>query len=169
LATMNAAEKIEKYRTSRGLSLTELARIVEVPKSNLSDLINGNREITLSVAVRVARGLCVTVDWLTRDEYDWPPPDATEGVVLSPAEREALALAKRLSKGDPELQPAIDRLMGVGYVAPEALGAALAAMMAGGAPASVQLRSGAVTAEQEKAATATKGKRTAPNSSRKAE
>lgn len=64
---MTIGERIVKYRTERGLSQYEVAKIAGIPQSTLSSVEAGRRDgenLTLHTAKRLASALDITLDLL---------------------------------------------------------------------------------------------------------
>jgi transcriptional regulator with XRE-family HTH domain len=61
----NLAANIKQLREMRGLTQHQVARSAEVPRATVANLESGEANPTLSVLVRVATSLGVTLDELT--------------------------------------------------------------------------------------------------------
>lgn len=71
-------ERIKKLRSSRKLTLRELAKLAEVPISTLSAIETGKRDgknLTLETGRRLARALGTTLDYLS-GVYEGEPSEA---------------------------------------------------------------------------------------------
>jgi transcriptional regulator with XRE-family HTH domain len=80
-------ERLRRLRDKRGLSVRQLARLAEVPHETISRLENNQqRHPSLPVAMRLAKALGVTLDYLAgmyeddKDENKPAPAVADEGV-----------------------------------------------------------------------------------------
>ena len=80
-------ERLRRLRGKRGLSVRQLARLADVPHETISRLENNQqRHPSLPVAMRLAKALGVTLDYLAgmyeeeQDEEEPAPAVANEGV-----------------------------------------------------------------------------------------
>jgi len=76
-------ERLRRLRDKRGLSVRQLARLAEVPHETISRLENNQqRHPSLPVAMRLAKALGVTLDYLAgmyEDEDEDEPAQAVAG------------------------------------------------------------------------------------------
>ena len=61
---MNTSDILKKLRTDKNLTLQELSDLLEIHRTNLSDLENGRRKIGLSVLTKLADFYGVTLDYI---------------------------------------------------------------------------------------------------------
>jgi transcriptional regulator with XRE-family HTH domain len=57
-----SGRRIRDLRETRGLTQVELARLLDLPQSNVSEMERGARGLTVHQAVRLSRALRVTTD-----------------------------------------------------------------------------------------------------------
>lgn len=65
---MTLAQNIQAARKRRGISMTELAKRVQVSRQHLYDITNGASDPAISVVARIAAELETTVDELLLDQ-----------------------------------------------------------------------------------------------------
>jgi len=61
---LNTSDILKKLRTDKNLTLQELSDLLEIHRTNLSDLENGRRKIGLSVLTKLADFYGVTLDYI---------------------------------------------------------------------------------------------------------
>ena len=61
---MNTSDILKKLRTDKNLTLQELSDLLEIHRTNLSDLENGRRKIGLSILTKLADFYGVTLDYI---------------------------------------------------------------------------------------------------------
>jgi transcriptional regulator with XRE-family HTH domain len=114
---MTVAEKIKEYLRENGLSQKQFCDISLIPTSNLSNILKGNQDITLTMGIRAARVMGVLLDDLVNDDLDWPLPKGDERPLpLTNPERDVLQAARLVSRFDPQpaqLATALHRLLGL--------------------------------------------------------
>ncbi|MDY2941391.1 MAG: helix-turn-helix domain-containing protein [Varibaculum sp.] len=93
MATQNTkavllGKRVRHARTSRGMTLTELAQLVDRAPSLLSQIENGKREARPELVTEIAKQLSVTLDYLFSAE--------------APTERDALEVELEANQNDPE-------------------------------------------------------------------
>lgn len=71
---MDFSTKILKLIELRGMRKSELASKSAISRSVLSKYLNRRSIPPATIAIRVARALDVSLDWLADDARDWPPP-----------------------------------------------------------------------------------------------
>jgi len=76
---MKVADKIERLLLERKMSGSALARAAGVSPDVISSLrrVDGYQP-GVGAAIRVARALGVSVEWLFDDDQDWPPPEGPQ-------------------------------------------------------------------------------------------
>ena len=103
---MGYAEKLKRLCALRGLDQSALAERLNVPKSSMSRIFGGSRELKLGLARELARELGVTLDYLVDDSVDDPSSD--QFVAVREDELTVLKLVRRLG-----VEVALDRLLQV--------------------------------------------------------
>jgi len=63
-SNLNTSDILKKLRTDKNLTLQELSDLLEIHRTNLSDLENGRRKIGLSVLTKLADFYGVTLDYI---------------------------------------------------------------------------------------------------------
>jgi transcriptional regulator with XRE-family HTH domain len=91
-ANMGWPEKIRRHREKARLSQGELAEMVGVRQSRISQWENGRGEPGPGELFRLSRALGVTLDYLADDSADEPPTPTPQ---LSPDDVVRLTLARR--------------------------------------------------------------------------
>jgi transcriptional regulator with XRE-family HTH domain len=86
---MSLGERLQSILEQRGLTQGQLALKSKVPQSHISMIINEQRTPGIDVAVKLARALDVSLDWLA----GLPPREKS---VLTPDEEELLRLYRAL-------------------------------------------------------------------------
>lgn len=98
-------QKLDSLLKSRGISQTAFERTAILSANRISKWKNGQGEPSASEALRIARALGVSVEWLIDDGKDYPaPPESVEW------ERSVLDLIQALGL---DKQEALRRLAGV--------------------------------------------------------
>ncbi len=109
---MDEAGKIKAYLNEKGLGIVEFARIASITPSALSEILAGNRKISLPIVKRAATAMRISLDYFCEDRFDWPPPPEGEPrEVWTAAERRIIQIAREVSSGDPTLEVARCRLL----------------------------------------------------------
>ena len=103
---MGYAEKLKRLCALRGLDQSELAERLNVPKSSISRIFGGTRDLKLGLARDMARELGVSLDYLVDDSVDLSLTD--QFIVVSQDEWAVLKLVRRLG-----VEVALDRLLQV--------------------------------------------------------
>jgi plasmid maintenance system antidote protein VapI len=113
---LTVAQKIRAFLKDRAMSQADLSKVSLVATSNLSELISGKQDITLTMAIRLSRVMECLIDDLINDELDYPLPKRdTKQRPLTAPERKVIELAHEASRRDPrpaDLETARDLLMG---------------------------------------------------------
>jgi plasmid maintenance system antidote protein VapI len=60
--------RIREYMRRRGLNITELAKLVDVERSHISNILAGRKKPSIDLALRMSRVLGVTVNELMRKD-----------------------------------------------------------------------------------------------------
>lgn len=97
---MNFSEVLKSTLEERGMKQSDLCKISGIPRSLMSEYINGKKSPTITNAIAIASALNVTLDYLTGKK---------EKIILSEKENK-LVTAYR---SHPELQYAVDKLLGI--------------------------------------------------------
>lgn len=97
---MNFSEVLKSTLKERGMKQADLCKISGIPRSLMSEYINGKKSPTITNAIAIASALNVTLDYLTGKK---------EKIILSEKENK-LVTAYR---SHPELQYAVDKLLGI--------------------------------------------------------
>lgn len=97
---MNFSEVLKSTLKERGMKQADLCNISGIPRSLMSEYINGKKSPTITNAIAIASALNVTLDYLTGKK---------EKIILSEKENK-LVTAYR---SHPELQYAVDKLLGI--------------------------------------------------------
>jgi transcriptional regulator with XRE-family HTH domain len=124
---LTAGEKIRRHLQAHGMSQAQFSALSQIPTSNLNLIVKGDREPTLTMAMRAAKVMGCTVDDLINPELDYPMPKAEDRPrPLTTAERKVIDLAHDASKWDQkpaQLDTAQRRLLGFppGPLAPDPL------------------------------------------------
>lgn len=63
-SNLNTSDILKKLRTDKNLTLQELSDLLEIHRTNLSDLENGRRKIGLSILTKLADFYGVTLDYI---------------------------------------------------------------------------------------------------------
>lgn len=102
MESMRLAEKLPMLMNQRGLKAADLARLTGIPSQRFTEWKDATpdrpRAPTLAQALRVARALGVSLDYLADDEQDQPPTPAVtdeERVILDMVHTLGVAEAKR--------------------------------------------------------------------------
>ncbi len=77
-----AGRRIRTLRESRGLTQVELARLLGLPQSNVSEMERGVRGLTVHQTVKLARALKVSTDEILRSSNGSPTPKAAPSLKL---------------------------------------------------------------------------------------
>ena len=75
---MDFTEKVKQALVVGGLSMSELARRARMNISTVTHIVRRRTDPTLSNGARLAGALGLSLDWLTDDSADWPPPQTPE-------------------------------------------------------------------------------------------
>lgn len=103
---MGYPEKLKRLCALRGMDQSQLAEKLNVPKSTISRIFSGSRELKLGLAREMARELGVTLDYLVDDSLDEPLTD--QYVMVTEDEFTLLKLVRRLG-----MEVALSRLLQV--------------------------------------------------------
>ncbi len=91
---MRFEEKLRKQMLLKGFNQQKLAKLSQVSDSEVSRILGGKSQPGLENALRLARAVEVSLDYLSDDELDDEPrPAAAE---MDPNEREILDLAHQI-------------------------------------------------------------------------
>ncbi len=103
--------KLKNLMNAKGLNGQKLARLSQVSDSEISRILQGKSRPGLDNALRLARALGVSLDYLADDNLDAEPPEPADS--LSPDERKVLGLIQRI--GCPEVVTILENLRFLGY------------------------------------------------------
>ena len=71
-------ERIKRLRIQKGISQIELARVIDVSQTHMSNIENGNTGISLWTAVKISRGLDCSIDSFADEEKYSDEPKAAD-------------------------------------------------------------------------------------------
>ena len=99
--------RIKEIRKSKKITAKQLADVVNVAESTMSLYENGKREPDFTTFIKIAEFLEVSTDYLLgiTDQKEKP----TDKVELSEHEADVL----KAYRNQPEMQPAVDKLLGI--------------------------------------------------------
>ncbi len=103
--------KLKNLMNSQGLNGQKLARLSQVSDSEISRILQGKSRPGLDNALRLARALGVSLDYLADDQLDLMPPEPADA--LSPEERKVLGIIQKI--GCPEVVTILENLRFLGY------------------------------------------------------
>ncbi len=97
---MKWQEKVDIYRRQRRISLRSLADIIGISNTGLGAALDREDAWeTVQTAIRLAREMGITVDYLFDPKTDWPPPPLPP---VSPEQaRFAVEALERIAAGQP--------------------------------------------------------------------
>ena len=70
---MNTSERVRMVRNAEGLTMEEFGKRLGVGRSAISNIENGNRDLTAQMAKSIAREFRVSEEWLKTGEGDMRP------------------------------------------------------------------------------------------------
>jgi transcriptional regulator with XRE-family HTH domain len=108
---MELKHKLKHLMNARGLNGQRLARLSQVSDSEISRILQGKSRPGLDNALRLARALEVSLDYLADDRIDSEP--ASPADAFSPDERKILSLGQKL--GVPETVAILENVRFLGY------------------------------------------------------
>ncbi|QEH35063.1 helix-turn-helix protein [Aquisphaera giovannonii] len=108
---MELKQKLKDLMAARGLNGQKLARLSRVSDSEISRILQGKSRPGLDNALRLARALGVSLDYIADDAADAEPPGPADSV--SPDERKALNLVQKL--GPAEVLTILENVRFLGY------------------------------------------------------
>lgn len=108
---MELKTKLKKLMSDRALNGQKLARLSQVSDSEISRILQGKSRPGLDNALRLARALCVSLDYLADDALDSEAPAPTDS--LSADERKALGIIQKF--GTAEILTILENVRFLGY------------------------------------------------------
>lgn len=104
---MNWQEKVKAYKTWRRISWRSLAEIIGISNTTLAAALENDKAWeTVQTAIRLAREMGTTVEYLFDSKTDWPPEPLIRPATVD-ERRLAIAALERLKATD-----ALERLAG---------------------------------------------------------
>jgi transcriptional regulator with XRE-family HTH domain len=103
--------KLKNLMNSRGLNGQKLARLSQVSDSEISRILQGKSRPGLDNALRLARALGVSLDYLADDQLDSEPPEPADSLSLE--ERKVLGIIQKV--GCAEVVTILETLRFLGY------------------------------------------------------
>jgi len=91
-------ERVREVRQAKRLTQDQLAEKTRMSKGFISDLENGNRNVSSEYLLRIANALGASVDFLLRGSVD--STDVTKAPIIIPPELSAAAERLKLSYAD---------------------------------------------------------------------
>jgi transcriptional regulator with XRE-family HTH domain len=92
---MRFDEKLRKQMLIQGLNQQRLSRASGVSDSEVSRILGGKSQPGLEIALKLARAVGVSLDYLADDSLDDEPP-ASAGASVAPQEEELLEIGREL-------------------------------------------------------------------------
>jgi len=108
---MELKTKLQTMMARKGLNGQKLARLSQVSDSEISRILQGKSRPGLDNALRLAKAVGVSLDYLADDEIDVEPPPP--GDLLSPEERKILNLVSKV--GPAEVLTILENIRFLGY------------------------------------------------------
>lgn len=108
---MELKTKLHMMMVRKGLNGQKLARISQVSDSEISRILQGKSRPGLDNALRLAKAVGVSLDFLADDEIDVEP--APPGDLLSAEERKVLSLVTKI--GAAEVLTILENIRFLGY------------------------------------------------------
>jgi transcriptional regulator with XRE-family HTH domain len=103
--------KLKNLMNGRGLNGQKLARLSQVSDSEISRILQGKSRPGLDNALRLARALGVSLDYLADDKLEAEPPAPADA--LSPEERKIVGIIQKV--GSPEVLTILENVRFLGY------------------------------------------------------
>ncbi len=103
--------KLKNLMNTKGLNGQKLARLSQVSDSEISRILQGKSRPGLDNALRLARALGVSLDYLADDQLDAEPAEPADS--LSFDERKVLGIIQKI--GCPEVITILENLRFLGY------------------------------------------------------
>jgi len=103
--------KLQSMMARKGLNGQKLARMSQVSDSEISRILQGKSRPGLDNALRLAKAVGVSLDYLADDQIDIEP--APPGELLSPEERKILTLVTKI--GPAEVLTILENIRFLGY------------------------------------------------------
>ena len=103
--------KLKNLMNGKGLNGQKLARLSQVSDSEISRILQGKSRPGLDNALRLARALGMSLDYLADDNLDAEPPEPADS--LSPEERKILSITQKI--GCPEVVTILENVRFLGY------------------------------------------------------
>jgi transcriptional regulator with XRE-family HTH domain len=108
---MELKTKLQNLMARKGLNGQKLARLSRVSDSEISRILQGKSRPGLDNALRLAKAVGVSLDYLADDEIEVEP--AVPGDPLSPEERKILNIVPKV--GPPEALAILENVRFLGY------------------------------------------------------
>jgi transcriptional regulator with XRE-family HTH domain len=108
---MELKTKLQILMARRSLNGQKLARLSRVSDSEISRILQGKSRPGLDNALRLARAVGVSLDYLADDSLDLEPPQPEDSLTLE--ERKLLSLAQKI--GCPEALTILENVRFLGY------------------------------------------------------
>jgi transcriptional regulator with XRE-family HTH domain len=108
---MELKTKLQSMMARKGLNGQKLARMSQVSDSEISRILQGKSRPGLDNALRLAKAVGVSLDYLADDQIDAEPPPP--GDQLSPEERKILTLVTKI--GPAEVLTILENIRFLGY------------------------------------------------------
>src|SRR4051794_27518320 len=103
--------KLQSMMARKGLNGQKLARLSQVSDSEISRILQGKSRPGLDNALRLAKAVGVSLDYLADDEFDIEPAEPADTV--SPEERKILGIVPKI--GCPEVLTILENVRFLGY------------------------------------------------------
>jgi transcriptional regulator with XRE-family HTH domain len=104
-------EKLQMLMARHGLNGQKLARLSQVSDSEISRILQGKSRPGLDNALRLAKSVSVSLDYLADDNLDLQPDQPADN--LTPDERKLLSLAQKI--GCAEVLTILETIRFLGY------------------------------------------------------
>jgi transcriptional regulator with XRE-family HTH domain len=108
---MELKTKLQSLMVRKGLNGQKLARLSQVSDSEISRILQGKSRPGLDNALRLAKAVGVSLDYLADDELDIEPAEPADS--LSPEERKILNIVPKI--GCPEVLTILENVRFLGY------------------------------------------------------
>jgi transcriptional regulator with XRE-family HTH domain len=108
---MMLKDKLQMLMARHGLNGQKLARLSQVSDSEISRILQGKSRPGLDNALRLAKSVSVSLDYLADDNLDVQPPQPADN--LTPDERKLLMLAQKI--GCAEVLTILENVRFLGY------------------------------------------------------
>ena len=110
---MELKVKLKNLMNGQGLNGQKLARMSQVSDSEISRILQGKSRPGLDNALRLARALGVSLDYLADDKLEAEPPAPADA--LSSDERKVVGVIQKI--GSPEVLTILENVRFLGYEA----------------------------------------------------